>query len=152
MIKQDNQQESAINRQDTKSLHQLRLETVRLRRIARSKRVKICRNAQDLTENQSKYQRFSELLKSERFLMLKAYFETVEKSLLFANEHKLIQGANAQKASFLAACVLWWEEQDKKTSKDEDFPPQIQCIFEGLDNALERQKARRNHRYSNWKK
>lgn len=79
MIKQDNQQESVINRQDTKSLHQLRLETVRLRRIARSKRVKICRNAQDLTENQSKYQRFSELLKSERFLTLKAYFEAVEK-------------------------------------------------------------------------
>lgn len=152
MIKQDNQQESAINRQDTKSLHQLRLETVRLRRIARSKRVKICRNAQDLTENQSKYQRFSELLKSERFLTLKAYFEAVEKLLPFANEHKLIQGANAQKASFLAACVLWWEGQDEKTTKDEDFPPQIQCIFEGLDNALERQKARRNHRYSNLKK
>ncbi|SUT89899.1 Uncharacterised protein [[Actinobacillus] rossii] len=133
-----------FNHQDTTFLHQLRSETVKNRQIAKATRVKIRKTDQDPIESSAKSQQFSELMKSERFLTLKVCFESLEQSLPSSNGHKSIQDENVQNTSFLAACALWWEDQLMKTDKDEDCPLQIQHIFEGLDSALMKQRARQN--------
>ena len=141
-----------INHQDTTFLHQLRSETVKNRQVAKSIRVKIRKTDQGLTESSAKFQQFSELMKSERFLTLTACFESLVQSLPSANGHKSIQDENAQKSSFLAACALWWEDQLMKADKGEGVPLQIQDIFEGLDSALTKQRARQNPWYPTWRK
>ncbi|EGV05812.1 conserved domain protein [Haemophilus pittmaniae HK 85] len=91
-------------------------------------------------------------MQSERFVALTTYFESLEKLLPSANEHKTTQDDTAQKSAFLAACALWWEAQGAREDKDEDFPLQIQDIFEGLDSALTKQRARQNPWYPTWRK
>ena len=142
----------SLNHQDTRSLHPLRLETARIRQVAKSIRVKNRKKDLNQTESSVKSQRFSSLMQSERFLTLTTYFESLEILSPFANVHKTAQDDNAQKSSFLAACALWWEAQGAREDKDEDFPLQIQDIFEGLDSALTKQRARQNPWYPTWRK
>gem|GEM_PF-2285075 len=141
-----------INHQDTTFLHQLRSETVKNRQIAKATRVKIRKTDQGLTESSATFQQFFELMKSERFLTLTTYFESLVQSLPSANGHKSIQDENVQKTSFLAACALWWEDQLMKADKGEGVPLQIQYIFQGLDSALTRQRAHQNPWNPNRKK
>lgn len=141
-----------LNHQDTKSLHLLRSETEKLRQVAKSRRVKKHKRDLNQTESSAKSQQFSSLMQSERFVALATYFESLEKLLPSANEHKTTQDDTVQKSAFLAACALWWEVKGMQEDKDGYFPLQIQDIFDGLDSALTKQRVRRNPWYPTWRK
>ncbi len=135
--------------QQSKPLRQFDSETVKSLQVARSKAVRNRIKHQRQSKTETHNQPFSELMMSERFLALKAYFESTMPPLPNASEHKSTPADETEKAFFLASCSLWWEERLMPESLDESHFLRLQDIFRGLDSFLMKQKARQNPWFPN---
>ena len=97
------------------SLNHLRLETEKMNRIVRAKRVQAQKAAVERVRNSTIYQQLCSLMKSERFQVLAAYFATV--------------------TPYLAVCTITFEEPNHSANTHEQLFP-IQDIYQALERIL----------------
>ena len=117
------------------SLNHLRLETEKMNRIVRAKRVQAQKAAVEQVRNSTIYQQLSSLMKSERFQVLAAYFATVTPELPTANGRKVSNFRGQLISAYLAVCTITFEEPNHSANTHEQLFP-IQDIYQALERIL----------------